>query len=447
MSVECDRFGWVSDSVRKKMETESFVDCDPSHRSGYKVVWLDLETGEYWSEPGGPESRTVWRIGQISCRHERDKPLKICHRALHFSITSPIWCYFFFGQCDWPGLYEHGRYRRVPSLHGVRVPDACSKVVAELDTECVNKAHQLKRGADQLEFGEPLTGSWFDFKDDKVPARGVSVRLGLLHSFPITDTQLSFCLTDETIEPGQWFMPSIILSTDGICRWYRDGQPIMFLERQKPKHLKRWSSFIRFVKFTSVNGEIHHLPLLHRRCFEDGTPLQLECRRWTASIRERGGHISAYAVNFRKFIARDLPVADRLNDWLQEMFSALTFPHGSFCPWSSVVLLHTALDLPFTAVIFRLFPLTQHPSSHFQLCDFHALLDGQTLKADVIDQPYSVAAAMDSLSVDHLMALLTIDLAHFRNPTVFDTEKETIRSQLKDIHDPFGTIQMSMVRK
>lgn len=442
-------------------------DDDPAHRAGYKVVRLDLATGKLYTEPNGPDSHTVWQVGQCSLRNHRDQPMEMCRRAVHFCIEHPVGCYFFVVLADREGMLSTGKNGYIPSLHSAKLSSTSSLVVKAPESQHINLGNRLKRGCHELELGEPLTGSWFDLTDAEYPGLGVSTRNGLLHSYLISDEQIA-CLEPEDVEflnrpeeRGQWYMPSIDLMQDRLWRWHRDGQPIVGFNGHYDSEIdnKNWGHVFHRVR-PRCKIPSYMIVLLHQRAFalsfglgtglssEDSLRLHVMCRTWSASIIECVSLISDYISSFDKLFKGFWPCEAKMNGWLRTVCTAITLPYGSLDIQTTITVLSGFLATVGLGLLVRLFPLTLEPGSVLSEQDFSGLFRAQKLTFNNETWNRSLAAALESLSFEHLERLLSTvvyDQSTVRNefsyrlrcyvdhdpPSFLDLSRSLVRAQLE----------------
>lgn len=436
-------------------ESVILYDDDPQHREGYKVVRLDLATGKFYTQPDGPDTFTAWEIGKCSLRNNREQPIEICRRAVHFCIENPVGCYYFTTLGDREGMLSTGHNSWIPSLHSVKLPSTNSVLIQAPVAQHINLGDRLKRGCHELEFGEPLTGSWFiDLTDDDHPGLGVSTKNGLLHSNPISDEQIA-CLDQADAEflnrpeeRGQWYMPSIEIMRDRLWRWHRDGQPIVVLNENLEQEIGKWNGIFRPVR-PRCQMPSFRIFLLHHRALspsfgldsrlvehEDSLRLHLKCRTWSASIVEIDCSTLNYASSMGKLFNGFRPSDAKRNGWLRTVFTAVTLPYGSLNAWTAIMVLSQFLSLPFSCAQIRLYPLTLEPDSALPETTFIEIVRYRRRFShdwELGNRP--IVAALDSLSLDHLQRMLA---------TVIETGttmKQELMKYANDGDDLFRALQ------
>lgn len=388
-------------------------DDDPTHRQGFKLVRVDEKTGCLYTQPDTAVPRTEWQVGQttrldVSIR----RPLKLCRYALHYSVDEPQAPYHFFERTGFKGL----------SLHSAQVPDEChDRILRPLPNECSHDGDRMKRGVAALTLGPPLSGTFFNVSD--LMLRGVSVRDGLLHSYPMDGTvieRLAFADAHFLSEPEQrdrWLMPAIILNTEVTeWKWFRDGHPVLVLKRHPgakdspySTDAGAWPGLFRAVTF-SPGGQT--VMLMHRDAFErwKDDPVRSFCREWSCSMTDVILNREAILPFLLKLhnMWPPPPVPTEINAWMAEVHRTLAFPYGSMTDAQSLKVLATSKLMPISAAAIRLYPsklLGGNLLSEILRWSTHGCLTAESERA--------VTDALGSLSETDLAALGRLDLGSY----------------------------------
>lgn len=213
-----------------------------NHQVGYKLVYRTIgPQTRYYTCPAGTDTYTEWHPGKESTVRLTERPLELCHNALHYSLN-PLgtWQYFSLH----PAAINVFREQRQLSMHHVEVPLG-TEIVAPNTNVKMSRSDRLKRGAWRLRLGQPVTGAafWptdrnFDLQQHYITSGTVGCCMvnGLLHSLPLS------VLISDIPEADQWMLPSHVDHSYGTLtyRWSIGGHNV--LSAQRPIKSKNVSS-------------------------------------------------------------------------------------------------------------------------------------------------------------------------------------------------------------
>lgn len=208
-------------------------------RSGYKLVYRTIGTrsrisdSRFYTCPAGTDSYTEWRPGETCTVKLTDRPLELCHNALHYSLD-PLGTWQYFS--PHPAAVNVFREQRLLSMHHVDVPLGTEIAASDPNTK-MTRSDRLKRGAWRLTFGQPVTGAAFWPTDRNLEMRkhyiasgtvGCCLSDGLLHSLPLSTVAPSMKDGDE------WMLPSHVDHSYNTLtfRWSVGGHNVLSTQRR-----------------------------------------------------------------------------------------------------------------------------------------------------------------------------------------------------------------------
>lgn len=307
-------------------------------RTGYKAVYLDLNTGTRYTDPTS-RNQTVWKEG-VTCEQGRtEEPTAICSNGLHWSTVPAATLPFI-------AAYEVREDDATPNyilcMHHVSVPPGIPVFAHDFGcNEVSDKDPNLhKRVSSKLTLGPPLTGIFVAPGHYKLLSLHDG-RLDSKHSLADLRGQwpdLFGQVGDDGDDDGQWIVPSLVKTVGrwSYHYWYIEGLPLVQMavlkygtgllssEQVILQRVTQWPDRIRTVGFRTMT-----LLLMHRDLLVRGDTL---LRRWTFSNAFRE---NIKFEHFYDLLERSgqhlLPNGAMTEPFLRSLFDTMTVPCGSLC--------------------------------------------------------------------------------------------------------------------